>query len=114
LEADAATVIGRWVSSTLLSAMENKPTSRCDGLVPGQPFLVIQLFDREGYHSSCVGRAEDEVREKACGRLSKTLLAFSLPFAGTWSKESAITPNITMPADFKQVLAMVNKPVGDE
>jgi hypothetical protein len=67
---------------------------RRDGLVVGAPFFVIQVFDSEGYYSSCVGVTEDEVCRGASERSLLSLMLFSVPFAGSWKGE---TPVITSP-----------------
>ena len=84
--------------------------SRQDGLEVGRPFYVVQFFDREGYFSSCLGRTEDEVREKSRGRTQKTFTACSLPFAGTWKGEA---PDVSLPSDFREALASVDRAVDE-
>lgn len=85
---------------------------RADGLTVGQPFFVIQFFDREGYFSSCLAHTEAEVKEKASKRALKTYIAFTVPFPGTWEGN---IPNISMPPDFKEALACIdNRPNAEE
>ena len=81
--------------------------NRYDGLVVGQPFFVIQLFDREGFHSSCLGQTEAAVREKASLRGLKGLIAATTPFPGTW--DGGI-PDVSMPADYKEALSSLDRP----
>jgi hypothetical protein len=85
--------------------------TRQDGLVVGEPFFVIQCFDREGYYTSQLATSEDDARKKISKMSPKTVLvATSLPFPGTWS---GVTPDITMPADFKEALSSVDRPSQD-
>ena len=58
-------------------------TMRQDGLVVGNPFLVIQVFDSEGYYSAKVGNCINEVRRKV-STIRISLIACSIPFAGSW------------------------------
>jgi hypothetical protein len=77
------------------------------GLVEGQPFLVIQIFDHEGYHSSVVAVTEEEVRTRARLRVHKSFVAFTLPFPGTWDGS---LPDVSMPMEWKEALASINRP----
>ena len=96
--------------------MENKSSRhvRLDGLTVGEPFFVVQCFDREGYYTSRLAETENDVREKVSKITSSTtktvFVATSLPFLGTWSGN---TPDITMPADFKEALSSVDRPSQD-
>lgn len=86
-------------------------SSRHDGLVVGEPFFVIQCFDREGYYTSLLAASEAGAREKVAKISTKTtFVATSLPFPGTWSSDA---PDITMPADFKAALSSVDRPSQD-
>jgi hypothetical protein len=83
---------------------------RRDGLRLGQPFFVIQLFDQEGYYSSVVDPSEAGARKKAdrrCTAIKGGVVAFSLPFPGTWQ---GMTTNVSMPTDFREALAEVDRP----
>ena len=53
------------------------------GLTIGQPFFVVQMFDHEGYHSSCVDHSYHGVLAKAAIR-SARMTATSVPFPGAW------------------------------
>lgn len=72
------------------------------------PFLVVQLFDREGYYTSITAAEPEELRAKVAARSSvvKSTVACSLPFAGTWSGRLR---DVSMPADFKKELAIVDR-----
>jgi hypothetical protein len=86
---------------------------RADGLVPGEAFLVVQLFDRSGYYSSVLGRTPlDLAREAAKRSMGKYLVFCTMPFEGRWSDSGV--PEVTMPPDFKEALAAINKPCGDD
>lgn len=77
------------------------------GLVVGEPFFVIQFFDREGYHSSCVAPTEVVARQKAELRNYKGFVAATVPFPGTWN---AGIPDVSMPADYKEALSSIDRP----
>lgn len=83
---------------------------RMDGLALGEPFFVIQVFDREGYYTSCVGLTQEVVQRAASLHFAKMFVACSLPFLGRWANGLA---DVTLPFDFKEALATVNHQ-GDE
>ena len=76
-----------------------------------KPFFVIQCFDSGGYFTSLRGDSPDVVREEAKKRANKNLVCMSLPFEGKWN--AAELPDVTLPPDFKEVLASVNRGGGD-
>jgi hypothetical protein len=72
-------------------------------MIPGQPFFVVQLFDREGYYAHVKATSLDEVKIATWVRSARTsMIACSLPFPGAWSGK---IPNISAPADWRQFLA---------
>jgi hypothetical protein len=85
---------------------------RHDGLQVGQPFWVIQLFDKEGYYSSVTAPDLTTVKERADKRAAslKGLLATTVPFEGTWSHGML---DVSTPEDFKPVLAHLDRPSDD-
>ena len=85
--------------------------TRHDNVVPGEPFFVIQYFDREGYYSSCLGPTPDAARDAASKRMLKSITAMSIPFPGSWN---GVTPDVSLPPDFKEQLQAVNRSLEDE
>jgi hypothetical protein len=78
---------------------------------PGDAFFVIQCFDEQGYHSSALAPTLAECRELASKKRHKTFVAMSAPFGGRWSPSGI--PDVSLPDDFKSVLAAVDKNVDD-
>lgn len=76
-------------------------------MTPGATFFVIQCFDEQGYHSSVRALTTEACKELASKRMHKTFVAMSAPFEGRWSADGI--PNITLPSDFKNALAAVDK-----
>jgi len=83
-----------------------------DDLQVGQPFWVIQLFDKEGYYSSVTACDAATVRERASKRANalKGLIATTIPFEGSWNHGIA---NVSTPDDFKTVLAHLDRPTDE-
>lgn len=85
-----------------------KVQTRADGLTPGAPFYAVQIFDREGYHSSIVAPTEEEVCAKLARRLASTKgLQASPPFLGTWAKTNL--PDVSLPVALKAEFAALDK-----
>ena len=81
---------------------------RRDGLVPGMPFFIIQLFDSEGYYSCCVGTTLETVQDEAARRSLLSLVLFSVPFSGAWKGG---IPVVTAPWEI-QALAKTSAQAG--
>ena len=67
----------------------------------GQPFFVIQLFDREGYYGCVFGMDLDQVvaHAEARTRSAKQLVACSVPFPGRWTPSGL--PDVSLPDEMR-------------
>ena len=68
----------------------NDMNIRQDGLTVGSPFFVIQIFDHEGYFSSCLAASEEDVRRKVSFWKNQSFVMFSVPFEGLWNGQMPI------------------------
>jgi hypothetical protein len=91
--------------------MTGVKTRRADGLVPGESFWVVQLFDGMGYYASVKAHKLEKMRELAQIRTNKlkSLVATSIPFLGYWFTNEI--PDVSLPESFQESLVMVNKGV---
>ena len=96
-----------------VSGLDREAANMTHQIPHGAPYFVIQCFDREGYHSSCLARTESEARDMARSKDAKFYIAFSTPFAGAWAADGR-TPDITMPPEFKEALASINRSAGED
>lgn len=91
-----------------VTSVDPAPLSpRSDGLVVGQPFYAVLVYDRTGFFGAVTGRTVQEAKERAARRsVNKSLVACSVPFAGSWRRGM---PDVGLPDDFKAELAAIEK-----
>lgn len=87
--------------------------NRADGLVVGQPFRVLLLFDRHGFYASVLAPTDPELVGRAADRLRRVpgAIAASTPYAGTWNGS---VPDVSMPSETRAALSSLRQSPSDD
>ena len=67
----------------------------------GQPFFVVQIFDRAGYYSSILATTEVSAQQRTAERTTRlpSLVFCTVPFRGTWA---GTIPDVSAPPEHKE------------